>query len=124
MQRRNVDGRNDHVVRRLVEIASTPASGLKELRERNRLRVIQALKNHSPLSSAALSRATGLSRTTLWAVVRALAQDGLILRSGLIRPGQRAGRPGVGLIARPGANRESHETISELRKSIRGVACK
>ena len=87
-------------VRRLamrMSIPSTDASGLGELRERNRLRVLAALRRSRPLSQADIARATALSRTTVSTVIRALKREGLVQELGPMRPGRRGGRPGAGL---------------------------
>ena len=87
-------------VRRLasrMSIRSTDASGLGELRERNRLRVLAALSRGRPLSQADISRATALSRTTVSMVIRDLKRDGLVQELGPMRPSRRGGRPGAGL---------------------------
>ena len=55
-----------------MSIPSTDASGLGELRQRNRLRVLAALRRGRPLSQADISRATALSRTTVSSVIRDL----------------------------------------------------
>jgi DNA-binding transcriptional regulator LsrR (DeoR family) len=62
----------------IVDIPSTRACGLRELRERNRLRVIEALRKGPPLTQAAISRDTGLSRTTISSLVMELKGRGII----------------------------------------------
>jgi DNA-binding Lrp family transcriptional regulator len=80
-----------------VEIPSTAPRGLQELRERNRLRVIEALRLGSPLTQAAISRITGLSRTTVSAVVNELKRQGLIGPAALASPAATGARPGIRL---------------------------
>lgn len=80
-----------------MSIPSTDASGLGELRQRNRLRVLAVLRRGRPLSQADISRATALSRTTVSTVIRDLKREGLVQELGRMRPGRRGGRPGAGL---------------------------
>jgi len=80
-----------------VEIPSTAPRGLQELRERNRLRVIQALRGASPLTQAGISRITGLSRTTVSAVVTELKKQGLIRPAKPAPAAATGGRPGIRL---------------------------
>lgn len=80
-----------------VVIRSTAPHGLQELRQRNRLRVIEALRSYERLTQAGISRMTGLSRTTVSAVVTELEQQGLIRRAEVIQSGARGGRPGIAL---------------------------
>lgn len=81
-----------------LEIPSTFANGLTELRQRNRLRVLEALRCGSPLSPATISRLTGLSRSTVWTVVRELKQQGLISDQASVEPVRRGGRPSAQLV--------------------------
>ncbi len=80
-----------------VEIPSTAPRGLQELRERNRLRVIEALRGGSPLTQAAISRVTGLSRTTVSAVVNEFKRQGSIRPAALGPSAATGGRPGIRL---------------------------
>jgi DNA-binding Lrp family transcriptional regulator len=80
-----------------VEIPSTAPDGLQELRERNRLRVIEALRGGSPLTQATISRITGLSRTTVSAVVNELKTQGLIRPAAFAPSATTGGRPGTRL---------------------------
>jgi len=70
---------------------STDASGLGELRQRNRLRVLAALRRGRSLSQADISRATALSRTTVSSVIRDLKREGLVQELGPMRPGVEEG---------------------------------
>jgi biotin operon repressor len=81
-----------------LEIPSTLANGLTELRQRNRLRVLEALRCGSPLSPATISRLTGLSRSTVWTVVRELKHQGLISEQTSVEPVRRGGRPSAHLL--------------------------
>src|SRR3979411_3094126 len=86
---------------RPLEIPSTTASGVRELRERNRLRVVEALKNGDLLSQASISRKTGLSRTTVSAVVFELNKQGFIETDLVARSGVTGGRRGTALKLTP-----------------------
>ena len=77
----------------IVDIPSTRACGLRELRERNRLRVIEALRKGSPLTQAAISRDTGLSRTTISSLVVELKGRGIIETVISHPAGTRSGNP-------------------------------
>ena len=70
-----------------------------------RQRVLRALRDNGVMSRAALSRETGLSASTISALVRELARDGLVVDAGEQVPpaGQSAGRPGAGLALDPRA---------------------
>lgn len=87
-----------------VDIPSTSVSGLQELRERNRLRVLEALRNNSTLTQAGISRQTGLSRTTVSTLVTELARREMIEATIRIPSGVRGGRPGTSLRLTPGAS--------------------
>ena len=62
---------------------------LEGLRERNRLRVIDALRRRGTASRSELARATGLSRTTVTTLVAELQERGLVVEQ---PPPTRAGR--------------------------------
>jgi biotin operon repressor len=81
-----------------LDIPSTFANGLTELRERNRLRVVEAFRCGAPLSQTTISRLTGLSRSTVWTIVRELKEKGLILEQASIESAGRGGRPGTRLL--------------------------
>src|SRR3712207_8644621 len=60
--------------------AAAPDHGsLPSLRERNRVRVIDALRQHGTASRADLARVTGLSRSTVSSLVAALQRDGIVV---------------------------------------------
>ena len=107
-----------------VVIQSTGPRGLHELRERNRMRVIEALRSDERLTQAGISRMTGLSRTTVSAIVTELKQQGLIRPAEVIQSGARGGRPGIGLQLRPHVESASElvgspgESIDERRKLL------
>ncbi len=71
------------------------------LRERNRERVIGALRMLGRTSQADVARATGLSRTTVSTVVAELKDSGLVFEVDAVEakaPDRRGGRPGVLLL--------------------------
>jgi predicted NBD/HSP70 family sugar kinase len=71
---------------------------LSWLKERNRQRVIEALRSRGGLSQAEIARATGLSRTTISTLVGELRSSGLLRVTDPVLPGTRGGRPGVQLL--------------------------
>jgi hypothetical protein len=87
-----------------VHIPSTSPCGLHELRERNCLRVIEALRFHTTLTQAGISRETGLSRTTVSTLVTELKRRGIMEATTSTSSGVRGGRPGTRLRLRPGAS--------------------
>jgi predicted NBD/HSP70 family sugar kinase len=71
---------------------------LESLRERNRLRVIDALRRRGAVSRADIARETGLSRSTVSSLVSDLQAAGLVIEreDGAPAPrGAQGGRPGV-----------------------------
>ena len=73
------------------------ATGLRELRSRNQLRITNALRSRLDLSQADISRLTGLSRTTVSTIVRDLIEQGVVEECNRLRSRRQGGRPGVGL---------------------------
>lgn len=76
------------------------------LRERNRERVIGALRMLGRTSQADIARATGLSRTTVSTLVAELKDSGLVFEVGAVEaraPDRRGGRPGVLLVLQDSA---------------------
>lgn len=73
------------------------ATGLRELRSRNQLRVTNALRSRRDLSQADISRLTGLSRTTVSTIVRDLIEQGVVEEYNRLRSRRQGGRPGIGL---------------------------
>ncbi len=76
------------------------------LRERNRERVIGALRMLGRTSQADIARATGLSRTTVSTMVAELKHSGLVFEVGAVEaraPDRRGGRPGVLLVLQDSA---------------------
>src|SRR5262245_52923403 len=57
----------------------TTTGSLEGLRERNKLRVIEALRQQGTASRSDLARLTGLSRTTITSLVTALQRRGLVV---------------------------------------------
>jgi len=76
--------------------AVTSTGSLEGLRERNKLRVIEALRQQGTASRSDLARITGLSRTTITSLVTDLQQRGLVVeqqaREASLEPAGR-GRP-------------------------------
>ena len=66
------------------------------------MRVIEALKSHSTLTQAGISRETGLSRTTVSTLVAELKRRAIIEATTSIPSGVRGGRPGTRLKLRLG----------------------
>ena len=62
---------------RVAPVANT--GSLEGLRERNKLRVIEALRQQGTASRSDLARLTGLSRTTITTLVTDLQQRGLVV---------------------------------------------
>ena len=60
----------------------TSTGSLEGLRERNKLRVIEALRQQGTASRSDLARLTGLSRTTITSLVTDLQQRGLVVEQG------------------------------------------
>ena len=59
--------------------AVTSTGSLEGLRERNKLRVIEALRQQGTASRSELARLTGLSRTTITSLITELQQRGLVV---------------------------------------------
>ncbi len=73
---------------------------LESLRGRNRRAVVAAVQRHPRASRAQVSRATGLSTTTVSTLVAELVDGGVLVELGTIRGG--GGRPSVSLGIDPG----------------------
>jgi len=85
-------------------VKGAPVGSLESLRELNRLRVIDALRRNGTASRSELARLTGLSRTTVVAVVGDLLQRGLVVERPEELPQEGArGRPPVMLRLNPRA---------------------
>src|SRR6058998_1919706 len=70
------------------------------LRDRNRRRVMEVLRMQGRVSQADISRATGLSRTTVSTMIAELRKAGLVLDIDTRRMHPRGGRPSVELVLR------------------------
>ena len=71
---------------------------LESLRERNRLRVIDALRTRGAISRADIARQTGLSRSTVSSLVSDLQAAGMVVEratEGVAATGSQGGRPPV-----------------------------
>ena len=73
------------------------SGSLESLRERNRRRVLSALRVAGITSRAELARRTGLSRTTVSSLIGDLVRDGLVAErvDHTVAPGAQGGRPPV-----------------------------
>lgn len=65
------------------------------MRELNRSLVLDMVKQHSPVSRAALAKMTGLAKPTVSAIVDDLVRQGLLQEIGMGRPERGGGRPPV-----------------------------
>ena len=75
-------------------MAAGRTGSLESLRQLNRLRVVDALRDEGLISRAEIARRTGLSRSTVSSLVADLQADGLVVeRSEPDAPPRRPGRP-------------------------------
>src|ERR1700754_4662436 len=79
------------------EMGQEGSGSLESLRERNRRRVLSALRVAGITSRAELARRTGLSRTTVSSLISDLVRDGLVAErvDHCVTPGAQGGRPPV-----------------------------
>src|ERR1700754_4123227 len=79
------------------EMGQEGSGSLESLRERNRRRVLSALRVAGITSRAELARRTGLSRTTVSSLIADLVRDGLVAErvDHSAAPGAQGGRPPV-----------------------------
>ncbi|MEA2322080.1 MAG: hypothetical protein QOD81_1930 [Solirubrobacteraceae bacterium] len=86
-------------------MAPLRSGSLESLRERNRLRVIDALRQRGAISRADIARQTGLSRSTVSSLIAGLQSEGLVVeRDGETAPrGPEGGRPPVLIALDPSA---------------------
>jgi predicted NBD/HSP70 family sugar kinase len=86
-------------------VASPPTGSLESLRERNRMRVIDALRQRGAVSRADIARRTGLSRSTVSSLVADLQTAGLVVEreAGSAPRGPEGGRPPVLIALDPSA---------------------
>jgi predicted NBD/HSP70 family sugar kinase len=73
------------------------------LRERNRARVLNVIRERARPSQADIARATGLSRTTVHSLVAELKAEGLVSELDVDQASRSSGRPGVRLALRDAA---------------------
>src|SRR3954468_20634159 len=79
------------------------SGSLSSLRELNRLRVLEAVRERGAVSRAEIARRTGLARSTVSSLVTELQRDGLVGESEDATPTSSGGRPAVLLTLDPGA---------------------
>jgi glucokinase-like ROK family protein len=87
-------------------VESSDSGSLRSLRELNRGRVIDALRDRGRASRAEIARATGLSRSTVSSIVSDLIESGLLTEHGEetgVAHGEAGGRPPVLLSLNPSA---------------------
>jgi glucokinase-like ROK family protein len=119
-------------------VESSDSGSLRSLRELNRGRVIDALRDRGRASRAEIARATGLSRSTVSSIVSDLIDSGLLSeqRDALgVAHGEAGGRPPVLLSLDPSAGLAvgidfghthlrvavsdlSHEVLAETRREL------
>lgn len=79
----------------LVSVPPTPERiSTADIREANVAAVCLLLREHGELTRAELTRASGLTRPTVMAVLRQLMADGLVIEPGQVRVHSGGGRPG------------------------------
>ena len=78
------------------------SGSLRSLRELNRLRVLEVVRERGLVSRADIARQTGLSRSTVSSLVGELQREGIVVEREAAAPAQ-AGRPAVLLALDPGA---------------------
>jgi glucokinase-like ROK family protein len=79
-------------------VESSDSGSLRSLRELNRGRVVDALRDRGKASRAEIARATGLSRSTVSSIVSDLIEAGLLTEHGAgtgVAHGEAGGRPPV-----------------------------
>jgi len=101
---------------------------LEDLRELNRLRVVDELRRRGNASRGEIADATGLSRTTVTTLVADLQERGLVIETGAANGGGR-GRPPVQLRLDPSAgaaigvdfgHSHVHVVVADLSASVIG----
>jgi predicted NBD/HSP70 family sugar kinase/biotin operon repressor len=101
---------------------------LEDLRELNRLRVVDELRRRGNASRGEIADATGLSRTTVTTLVADLQERGLVIETGAAN-GRGRGRPPVQLRLDPGAGAAIgvdfdhsyvHVAVADLSASVLG----
>jgi predicted NBD/HSP70 family sugar kinase len=119
-------------------VESSDSGSLRSLRELNRGRVIDALRDRGRASRAEIARATGLSRSTVSSIVSDLIESGLLSEHAEetgVAHGEAGGRPPVLLSLNPSAGLAvgidfghthlrvavsdlSHEVLAESRREL------
>jgi glucokinase-like ROK family protein len=119
-------------------VESSDSGSLRSLRELNRGRVIDALRDRGRASRAEIARATGLSRSTVSSIVSDLIDSGQLTEHGEetgVAHGEAGGRPPVLLSLNPSAGLAvgidfghthlrvavsdlSHELLAETRREL------
>src|SRR5919106_6142735 len=119
-------------------VESSDSGSLRSLRELNRGRVIDALRDRGRASRAEIARATGLSRSTVSSIVSDLIESDLLSEHGEepgVAHGDAGGRPPVLLSLNPSAGLAvgidfghthlrvavsdlSHEVLAESRRDL------
>jgi predicted NBD/HSP70 family sugar kinase/biotin operon repressor len=88
-------------------VAATRSGSLTSLRELNRLRVLETVRERGSVSRADIARQTGLARSTVSSLVTDLLGSGLVVEStsqnGRDHTGSKGGRPPVLLTLNPSA---------------------
>jgi predicted NBD/HSP70 family sugar kinase len=87
-------------------VRSSDSGSLRSLRESNRSRVVDTLRDRGKASRAEIARATGLSRSTVSSIVSDLINAGLLSEHGeatSVAHGEAGGRPPVLLSLNPSA---------------------
>src|SRR3954451_21370736 len=79
------------------------SGSLSSLRELNRLRVLETVRERGAVSRAEIARRTGLARSTVSSLVGELQRDGLVVESEDGAAASSGGRPPVLLTLDPGA---------------------
>src|SRR3954447_2360440 len=81
------------------------SGSLSSLRELNRLRVLEAVRERGAVSRADIARRIGLARSTVSSLVAELQRDGLVVEreEPVAAAGAQGGRPGVMLALDPRA---------------------
>ena len=98
-------------------MGKTGEGTLAWLRERNRQRVLGALRERGPTSQADIARATGLSRTTVSKLVGELKVSGVVDSLEVRRPasrGVRGGRPSLQLALRESTKQASQTPLARV----------
>jgi predicted NBD/HSP70 family sugar kinase len=88
-----------------VEVTPARAGALSTLRDLNRLRVLETVRERQAVSRAEIARQTGLARSTVSSLITDLMSAGLVVENRMavrIRSDRRGGRPPVLLALNPG----------------------